>query len=420
MRAIDPIVTEAVRAGGVAHLDERGLMPLAEARALVRETHAFDKGEGRTRGGVYVLDSDAQWAALLSLEDAGELVREASRLEWRFHPRGMENVDLYLRYGEGIVPWLATRIDESGRLVNMPWCVLPCLLACSSAEAFEVAWSGSDERGEPLRQWLARHPVEGLAGCARRAAAGETRGRDLLAGAILRGQRRDVERAVDTLEPRAAESLRKELGLSGELGAAAVLAHLDACAEGAVRRHLARWPRLDGEGALLFHGLRLLAARGRDGGWGVLLERLQGAEARGKYPARIAQYAFGSHVPGGVALTSRPLPLRRWPSASAPFVAALRRDVAEHPEEYWLTPAAVVGRLRLGEDVEVVADCTAFCHVVGARAGEEERDARAFAPSQSPAYRTLADALVHRDPARFVPGESTVSAPAPRRGRSRQ
>ncbi|MFO0547311.1 MAG: hypothetical protein U0271_02925 [Polyangiaceae bacterium] len=406
---VDPRVTSAVRAGGVEHLDERGLMPLATARALLADRSVFEKGEGRMQAGLHVLDSDLLWAALLSLEDAAEFVREASRLEWRFHPRGMENLDLFHRYGEGLVPWLATRVDARGRLVNVPWCVLPCLLACSSDAAFSLAWEASDDRGEPLKTWLARHPRAGLMGSAGRAARGDARARELCVGAMLRGQREELERALDTLEPAAAASLRRDLGLAGELSPAAILAHLDACAEGAVHRQLQRWPRLDGDGPLLFHGMRLVGARGLDGSWGVLLERLQGSEARGMYPAHIAQHAYGNRVPGGVALTSRPLPNRSWPAKSAAFITTLRRELTRSPADYWTPASTVMGRLALGDGAAIIVDCHAFFHAEGSARGHDgKRSSSRIPPSRSPAFASLAEALVHRDPTRFNPGKNNV------------
>jgi hypothetical protein len=54
-----PRVLEAVRHGGVRNPDERGLMPIAEARAILRGVGAFVKGEGEIHEGVgNVLASD--------------------------------------------------------------------------------------------------------------------------------------------------------------------------------------------------------------------------------------------------------------------------------------------------------------------------------------------------------------------------
>lgn len=120
-------------------LDERGLMPLAEARELLAGAAVFRRGEGRMIGGRFVLESDRLWAALLSLEDAAEFVTHARRLHWETNVRGTHNLAPYERYGDGILPWIAARVNEAGILDNVPWCVLPCLLASGSKDAFDVA-----------------------------------------------------------------------------------------------------------------------------------------------------------------------------------------------------------------------------------------------------------------------------------------
>lgn len=120
---VDPQVTDAVRGGGVAILDGRGLMRLADARALLAGAAAFvrgDDGDAAHTPAGFVLTSDRLWAALLSLADAAEFVAVATRLRWEFHPRGFDNVDLHRRYGDAIVPWLATRVDGAGVLHNQP------------------------------------------------------------------------------------------------------------------------------------------------------------------------------------------------------------------------------------------------------------------------------------------------------------
>ncbi|HVV83538.1 MAG TPA: hypothetical protein VHE35_10720, partial [Kofleriaceae bacterium] len=138
-------------------------LPLDRARAILRGVTAF------TRDGVDGgPGADTLWAALLSLEDAAELVEVASRLDWQFPPRGFDNVELHDRYGDGIVPWLATRLDADGVLHNVPWCVVPCLLRCTSREAFELIWRvtriegrtpwGGAGDADLLTAWCARHP----------------------------------------------------------------------------------------------------------------------------------------------------------------------------------------------------------------------------------------------------------------------
>lgn len=133
-------------------VDERGLMPLAEARAIVRALDVYRKGEGVAIDGAVVLASDRAWAALLSLEDAAEFVREATRIRFEFHVRGRDNVGAFERYGDGVLPWIAANVHH-GVLVNVPWCLLPCLLAVESDEALGLALSiravSQDQRSGP-------------------------------------------------------------------------------------------------------------------------------------------------------------------------------------------------------------------------------------------------------------------------------
>jgi hypothetical protein len=78
----------AMRDARLPILEERGLMPLAEARDLLAGTTVFTEGKGRMVDGTFVLESDRVWAALLSLEDAAEFVPHARRLRRRAIVRG--------------------------------------------------------------------------------------------------------------------------------------------------------------------------------------------------------------------------------------------------------------------------------------------------------------------------------------------
>ena len=69
--------------------DDRGLMPLAETRALVAAVVVFEKGEIE---GSNVVGNDHAWAALLSLADAEEFRAAALRVRWNFHVRGHDNL----------------------------------------------------------------------------------------------------------------------------------------------------------------------------------------------------------------------------------------------------------------------------------------------------------------------------------------
>lgn len=137
-------VGTAMRDARLAVRDERGLMPLARARDIVASTSAFRKGGGEMKDGTFVLESDLVWAALLSLEDDTEFVTHAKRIAWEFHVRGRDNTGPFARYGAGILPWLAHHIDEQGILRNVPWCIVPCLLAIDTRDALEVALRVND------------------------------------------------------------------------------------------------------------------------------------------------------------------------------------------------------------------------------------------------------------------------------------
>ena len=251
-----------------------GMTP-EQARTLLAGVRVFDRERG-----------DELWAALLSLADAAELVDVASRLTWQHHPRGFHNTDLHARYGDGIVPWLATRLDCDGVLHNLPWCVVPCLLACGSAEAFALAWRATGIDGitawggcgdrDLVSAWSELHPAVARAELEALAAAGETRAHAYLRAA---GRRGSPETAAD------------------------VLALLDACAA----RLFATRVRLAPPGA--GHDVRVVAARAGDD-WGLALEWVDGDRPSGLFAARAAGLAYGSRVRGavdGVAVTARSL-----------------------------------------------------------------------------------------------------------------
>ncbi len=306
-------------------------MTPAEARAILRTTDAFTRDRG-----------DELWAALLALEDAAALVAEATRLRWDFHPRGFDNTELHDRYGDDIVPWLATCVDDDGVLHNRPWCVVPCLLACGSAAAFALAWrvtrlDGTTAWGGCGDRYLAatcsaRHPAVATVELARLAASGDAR-----AAAYLRagGRRAAVEDARD------------------------VLALLDACAAGFFEARVRLAPPASAT------DVRVIAARaGAD--WGLALEWIDGARASGMFAARAAGVAYGSRVRGaidGVAITSRPL---------ADFHGATL-DARLGPPALGLPP------LALGDAAVVVA---VVPHV-----------AWPAVPSASPVWRSLAAAV---------------------------
>jgi hypothetical protein len=306
-------------------------MNVDDARRTLAGVDAFTRDRG-----------DELWAALLALPDAAEFVAVASRLRWEFHPRGFDNTELHQRFGDGIVPWLATRIDADGVIHNTPWCVVPCLLACGSADAFALAWratsidgrtgwGGAGPDGDLVSAWAQRHPAVAAAELDK-LAADSARARAYLRVA---GRRATPETAAD------------------------VLALLDACAARLVPTRV----RLAPPGAS--HDVRVVAARAGDD-WGLALEWVDGDRPTGLFAARATGVAYGSRVRGafaGATPTSRPLADFHGATLDARLGA----------------PALSLAGLGLGDDAEIVA---VIPHV-----------AYAATPSASDVWRSLAAAV---------------------------
>lgn len=313
-------VAEAIAQGGFSpsELDERGLVPLKIAREALSQRTSFSKGQSHQTHGRHLLTSDVLWALLLSLQDAAEFVEVASKLTWNFHPRGMNNIDLFLRYGAGIVPWLATRLNRDGVLENNPWCVLPCLMQCDSKEAFDLVWSIRTKPGDSpgvLLQWIDTHAqtaARSLVGklLASRAISNndeQIRTRAVLAGFIARGFAGQVENAIEMVEMELQKgqdlanqkmALRQELGLHGPPTREAVLALLDAASSRVLSAKQLMWPdEKDGPNGKC-HALRAVALRQGEQ-WGLLLQRLEGDRPGGSFGARVFSFCFGSGIRPG-------------------------------------------------------------------------------------------------------------------------
>jgi hypothetical protein len=98
--------------------------------------------------------------------------------------------------------WIADRVDATGVLHNVPWCVLPCLLASADPEAFRIAvrvrtvvtrvnagrWPSPPDEVAVLRQWVVRHPEPGYRLLGERALAGDARVILALTGQKRRGR----------------------------------------------------------------------------------------------------------------------------------------------------------------------------------------------------------------------------------------
>jgi hypothetical protein len=210
---------------GLLRRDERGLMPLDEARAWLAGRTAYARGEDGLpdTDGTYVMEHDRTWAALLSLADGEEFLAQARRLAWEFEAvRGMENLAVLQRYGDDTtLRWVADHIDDDGDLTNLPWCVLPCLLACAAPAAFDVAARVSSVAGRTppvgiATQWLLRHPQHGYAVLVERLDAGDEDAATALEELVGADPRGTLARLATVIGPQAADDLlaRHELAVA--------------------------------------------------------------------------------------------------------------------------------------------------------------------------------------------------------------
>lgn len=425
-----------------AGLDARGLLPIDDARAYLASLRAPVE--------MSIAEADPLWRALLSLEDASELVREARRLEIRAHPRGHYNVALHERYGDAILPWLADHLDRAtGTLVNVPWNVIPLLLRIGTAEAFEIVlesralelppheWSTPEKL---VAAYASRFPHVAFSTLARRAETGDARSGELLRK-LAKGRSRVALRAMqDELGPAASSALAKRLKIQAKLEVDEILAVLD---EAAARDDVGAWPRFSWgfEDRVEYSALRLVAARDQaTDAWGIALERITGCNP---VEIGIERYTYGSEVAAGFTVTGPQVPLAialelaetadtaigataRAGSASVTVTAELVRDLdlrpgrgtepegaiggptvvlvraalAAIPGAVWPSADDAVRALGLDPATAVIVACTdAFAHVDG---GDGKP------PSSSKAFKTAAKAIVARDPSAFDPGKPTT------------
>ncbi|MED5369631.1 MAG: hypothetical protein VX899_01330 [Myxococcota bacterium] len=196
MRDLDAAISAAVPAP-----DERGLMPLEQARALVEAAEVYREGMAiRLADGRPATEGARLWAALLSLEDADEFVAHATRIRWLEDVPGPNNTAPLFRYGDDILPWLARFVSPRGWLQNLPNCVGACLMASPTEAAFHLltpvrgihhapehpAESPPELAAPGLMDWTARYPRTGLALLVRGARQGDRRLHALLRDLVSR------------------------------------------------------------------------------------------------------------------------------------------------------------------------------------------------------------------------------------------
>ena len=144
----------------VEERDERGLMPVAKARAFLKGRSVIERGKGHNIGGTHVWDSDLAWAALLSLEGGAELVKTASK-RWKMPPRGLSNPGVAERYGRDALEW-AKRILSAGHLGPCAECLVATVSAVPDGGqvAYGVVRDIDAQKPSPkyLWAWLAANP----------------------------------------------------------------------------------------------------------------------------------------------------------------------------------------------------------------------------------------------------------------------
>ncbi|MBN2491094.1 MAG: hypothetical protein JXQ29_09610 [Planctomycetes bacterium] len=446
MGEADSDLNRAIRRAGLDVLDDRGLLPLEEARRIVQGAHQVRRSRESAAEGAGV---EQVWAALLSLEDAREFVRCARRLEWSEDPRGEESAACAERYGAGMLPWVADHVAEDGGFRNAPSSLRACLLALGGRRAFSLLLrirTVDGDAGQALiliKQWITRHPRLGYPLLAERARDGDRRARMLLRHLANRhpeGVRRRIE---PTLGKEATDALFRSACVVTDLTESAVLSVLDLAAERELETDAAPWPLFHVQGAAevsLCHGLCVVAVRARSGNaWGIVLERITGNSPES---GRIEVYRYGSAVrPGLSPRHARPLsvPVARegageggdtaaagrrprgkrrakargggmGDAGATDWVGQLRRHLRHHPGAFWIDPRAAAAALELAEPHDVIVATDQFTHVLGTDAHDVPASDKFWLarPSDTRVYRSLARAIVERDPGLFRPGKSNL------------
>jgi len=420
-------VEDAMSSAGITELDHRGLMPLASARKHLASVKSF---------GSFADKDDTTWAALVSLADGKEFVREARRLKWKGSPRGMENVAPFQRYGVAIRPWLLDFCNRRTKtLRNDPWCIAPCLVLAGGEEAFEAvldttklvaACSDFESVDAIFEAMLDVHPEDGWPSLAKRVLGGDARATTLFAR-IVKGRSRGALDAIGrTLGADARAKIEAKFEIVAKLEAGEILGLMDT----AQRR--GDWPiwNHDFEETLEYLALRLVAARGQGDQWGICLERLTGSSM--DYFS-IQRFVFGSEVkPGRLADEGAPdvtvdgpaeydglaigstirgpkgkLTLKKEdvkalalhpgkgtePDSGGEQLVLMRAYLTKFPHTIFPPTSEPLSILKLKKPRITIVSET-FRH-----AGDRDE-----LPSKSKTYKSLADALVACDAKKFVPG----------------
>lgn len=439
-------IDTAIEHAKLTKTDKRGLMPVTEARREVKAAETFAGGEA----------DDRLWAALLSLKDAKEFVRNAKRIRWEGEPASGTVLAAFDRFGDDLLPWIETAVDN-GALEARPAFLPELLLEIGTHEAFRLVYElesvdgSAREAAMLLREWVEVHPDLGYAQLADRAELGEPRARKVFRHLANLDPRAAFEHVALSRGEEDTEALFTALCIVRHLTEASVLSVLDLSAEREMDAPEPQWPMFhwDATPAMIYHGMRLVAVRQRDGNdWGIVMERIGGASPE---TAVVEPYAYGPNVVPGLASDAvRQIELEvDWPSGDErpegasvtgtegrlaltdklvaklglkqrglgsldakeqAFVIGLRAYFAQHPKAFWIAPekAAEVCKVRGAFDVVMVS--YAHTHVLGTVNDVVTRRDKFWQvrPSDTRVFRSLARALVERDPDVFRPGKSNL------------
>ena len=450
------ILAQASRAGPFTP-DDRGLMPLARARALIARQPLFF---AHPRDAAAALQ---QWAALLSLADADEAERALFAITWNgYLGQDFRGEHLVARYGGELVGRFLAACMGSFNVLHSPFHeTLALLQAIGSGPAFELGLLLANVTAKLMfkadrTQTLADVPTvkyrpsrpfdEWLLGFAR--AYPDVANPILLRRAALKDPRAKVMLeqlgvvATKPVKPPTTADRVKKL-----------LTGFDQAAAGGAMD----WPRFgtgieDDPQMWEYFELRLLAVAAKTGdGWGVCFERLSGSYDPAS-SSQVQRYLYGWNIaaPGWANDHDVPAPFtpERKPDAAngetlpiaitggtvkgpagplkldagklstrnlkpgldceldgdAGYNLRLRAYVDAFPGAFFSKPKVLLPLLGIADPV-VICDTTAFAHAAGK---QSPRRPWHIAPSKSPTYQSLAAALVARDPTLFMPGDSNL------------
>lgn len=421
----DGYLAAAMREAGVTP-DERGLMPLAEARAIAKQTTTLARGEGRYIGKMWVWDLDRTWAALLSLEDAREAAAWMRTLELVDPPRdAAKNVALVERYGDAALALVAARADAAGVIQATSPILRATVLGVGTPAGFAFTWdvAGWNEGDEQppdaqatalFAAWMSAYPEVGFVELARRARGGDAAAASYLQTWAAPQVRRVYGWLAKAFGDADARAVLASVGHSCDLAPIHLLAALDAAATANL------WPviRTGAGPSRELHAMRLIGARARGSeSWVIVIERFEGYTF---HNCRVDRYVYGEQGASGLRedlritivpaeLPALPIvdeadlrlvePPDHWTKIdNAPdAIARIRAVLRAEPGRFFGPVEPLLAQLGI-PDAAVAIATTEFEHTSGDPL-----------PSTLVSYRSLAEALVAADATRFTAGTPNAS-----------